>query len=273
MAAPTARSVLRIGVVNFLNAYPLWAALPKVAAAEPGIALQLEPDMPAKLVTRLAAGELDAALISSIAYFKLPVGYGIHPYLCIGARDQVWSIRLFMKDFTGDFWADVSSLEHILLDAASRSSVAQLQHILGARSIHLPTEETVFPERVLPGLHSGQGILAIGDTALRNRELPSYDLQQIYWQEFGREFVYALWVFRDSMRGEIESLLTRTFEEFRTAPSAYIAAAAKNFGFSDDLARQYLGEIIRYELTPQRRNDLEYFAGMVLGSAYARKNI
>ena len=56
---------IRIGAVNYLNTKPLICDLDVLA---PGAELIL--DVPSRLADRLAAGELDVALIPAVEYFR-----------------------------------------------------------------------------------------------------------------------------------------------------------------------------------------------------------
>jgi chorismate dehydratase len=170
--------VLRIGVVDFLNAWPLWAAL------EDRADITLDRDVPSALVKKLHAGEVDAALISSVEYFKLPDGYTYHPNLCIGAEQEVCSIRLFVPEKAAGFSATLSNTSVIYTDIASRSSVAQLRVMLRELKADIPLVEIDGAEEKIPQLKAGEALLSIGDTALRHRECPSFDLQAEYFALF-----------------------------------------------------------------------------------------
>jgi chorismate dehydratase len=259
MNEEAAASVLRIGVVNFLNAYPLWGALEPGAPKDAQANYQLIPDVPSALVRRLRDGELDCALISSVAYFQLPPGYVYHENLGIAAHDKVWSIRLFVGQNQQNFSKDIHGIRKIFTDSASRSSVAQLKMILRAVGVSVPLEEILLVDGQIPQLGRGEALLAIGDTALSNRKLPSYDLQEIYFSLFKRGFVYALWVYPNALEALCRPILDRAYNEYTRDPQVYIDRAAARFHMEPTMAAHYLKRIIRHELADDDLQNLAFF--------------
>ena len=84
---------LRVGAVSYLNAKPLYFGL---ADAAPEVSLSM--DVPSRLADRLAAGELDVALIPSVEYLRgASLGYEIVPGIAIAARGAVRSVKLFSR--------------------------------------------------------------------------------------------------------------------------------------------------------------------------------
>lgn len=244
----------QIGVVNFLNAWPLWASL------EGRADIGLLPDVPSALAAKLRSGEVDAALISSVEFFRLPAGYAYHPGLCIGAENEVYSIRLFVPQPGDDFTSTLTKTRVIYTDIASRSSVAQLQVMLRQLKADIPLREINDAPARIPQLRPGEALLSIGDTALRFLEKPSFDLQREYFSMFGRGFVYALWVYRKGLQDELEPLLSEAYGIYVQNNAAFRKAAVTRFGFSAEFTDDYLTRVIRHELTPERRANLEFFA-------------
>lgn len=249
---------MRIGVVDFLNAYPLWAALERKAEIE------LIRGVPSFLAEELFAGRLDAALISSVEYLRHSDGFTYHPDLCIAAEREVWSIRLFVKQTEADFSRQVKKLRRIYTDIASRSSVAQLQLILREHKAEIALEEISNVGAQISGLADDEALLTIGDTALKNMARPSYDLQEEYYRVFGHGFVYALWVYRNSLQDELRPLLGQAYADYMGDQSAYLSAAQERFGFSAEFTSDYLTRVIQHRLTPERRADLDFFARRLL---------
>lgn len=245
---------MRVGGVNFLNAWPLWAALEK----KPGVELVL--DVPSALAQKLRAGEVDAALISSVEFFRLPEGYVYHPRLCIGAEKDVCSIRFFVPKPGTGFVESLAQTRVIYTDIASRSSVVQLQLVLRELKVDIPLEEVTDAEDRITALRPGEALLSIGDTALRHRARPSFDLQAEYFAVFQRGFVYALWVYRKGLQNELEGILDAAKAIYNQNANAFRMVAVQRFGFNDAFTEDYLTRIIRHELTAERRSDLEFFA-------------
>jgi len=246
--------MLKIGVVDFLNAYPLWAALENKSGIE------LIRGVPSFLATELFAGRVDAALISSVEHLRHGQGYAFHPALCIAAGHEVRSIRLFVKKRMVGFNQQLSGMNKIYTDIASRSSVAQLQLILRELKKEIVLEEVTDVQSKLAALGGDESLLTIGDTALKNIERPSYDLQREYNGIFGRGFVYALWVYRDALAKELVPILSEAYAEYTRDQSAWLFKATERFGFGADFTRDYLTNVIQHELTPERKADLDFFA-------------
>jgi len=246
---------MRIGVVDFLNAYPLWAAL----ETNPGV--ELVRGVPSFLATELFAGRLDVGLISSVEYLRHPGGYGYHKGLCIAAEREVCSIRLFVREQPQDFATHLKKTRRIYTDIASRSSVAQLQVILDELGLKVALEEISNVENRIPQLTADEALLTIGDTALKNLGRPSYDLQKEYFGIFQRGFVYALWVYRASLAAEADRILEEAYEAFEREKSICLKAATGRFGFTAAFTETYLTQIIQHRLTPARQADLDFFAG------------
>ena len=82
---------IRVGAVNYLNTKPLICDLHELAPEA-----ELILDVPARLADRLAAGELDVALIPVIEYFRAG-DYTVVPDISIATRGPVLSVTLFSR--------------------------------------------------------------------------------------------------------------------------------------------------------------------------------
>lgn len=255
MAASGLTQVLRIGVVDYLNAYPLWAGL---AVEDSGVALVR--GVPSFLAAELLAGRVDAALISSVEYLRHREGLSFHPGLCISATRESKSIRLFVQDAKQPFATQLKDIHKIYTDISSRSSVAQLQVILAELNVQPELEEISQAGERIAALKKGEALLSIGDTALAHMSEPSFDLQREYFQIFGHGFVYALWVYRESLGKAVVPVLSHAYEIYKADIPRYLRQATERFGFPADFTENYLTEIIHHELSADRRADLEFFA-------------
>lgn len=173
MAIPAS---LRLGCVKYCNARPLihgWAG-------------PVEFDHPAALCRRLAAGELDVALVSSFELLRNPV-YSVVDGLAIASDGPVYSVILAHL-------APLNVLREVVVDPASETSVNLLRCLLGERGFT--------PKFVAEGeITVERGQLLIGDQAIRFREESDgrhryFDLGEGWKEETGLPFVYALWLLR-----------------------------------------------------------------------------
>src|SRR5207247_11145210 len=164
--------------------------------------VELVLDLPSRLADRLAAGELDVALIPSIEYFQRG-SYSMVPNISIASRGPVLSVTLFSRVP----WAGI---RRVALDVGSRTSAALTQVLLrqshGVRPEVLPLPLDQAAEDV-----GADAVLLIGDRAMRAC-LPgfahAYDLGQEWHDWTGLPFVYAFWAVREGADlGPVESAL------------------------------------------------------------------
>src|SRR3954471_5186769 len=111
---------IRIGAVSYLNTKPLVYGL-----AERLPQADVVYDFPSRLADRLAAGDLDVALIPSVEFFQDP-SYSIVSDACIGCRGPVWSVKLFSR-------VPPPQIRTLALDEGSRTSVALVRILLKER--------------------------------------------------------------------------------------------------------------------------------------------
>lgn len=278
MASIASPAKLRIGVVDYLNAYPLWAAMEarsRPAAAEfhsnksdANVALamdlqnhvELVRGVPSFLAKELHAGRVDAALISSVEFLRHPEGFEYHNALCIAATRESESIRLFMPNVSQPFAIALQKTSTIYTDIASRSSVAQLQLLLKELGVSPALEEITHAGGRIAELRPNEALLTIGDTALAHRHEPSYDLQSQYYDTLRHGFVYALWVMRAEKSSSLEPLLSAAYYAYEANISYYLNLATERFGFPFWFTQRYLTETIQHTLSPERQVDLKFFA-------------
>lgn len=177
------RDILRIGGVPYGLGAPLLSGL----AEDPGVALVRTA--PARLVTQLREGELDAALVSSIEGARRP-GYAALEGLGIACSGPVRSVRAFRR-------RAATHIASVALTDESESSVALLR-ILLAQTGELAADcafERV-PSTRSPAALPHDLVLLIGDDGLRAEagEREAIDLGERWFARTGLPFVFALWL-------------------------------------------------------------------------------
>lgn len=184
---PTHATVnLRIGGVPYGVGAPLLAGLD----SDPSVTLVQAP--PTTLIERLRAGELDAALVSSIEAVRQP-GYTVAAGLGIACKREIRSVRAFRRRGT--------AIRSVGLDQSSATSVALLRILLAKRFAAEVAADVTFtaiaPTRT-PDALPHDLVLLIGDHGLRaqpgRREV--WDLGREWRRWTGLPFVFALWVLR-----------------------------------------------------------------------------
>ncbi|MBL9077828.1 MAG: hypothetical protein JNL08_10010 [Planctomycetes bacterium] len=177
---------LRIGGVPFGVGAPLLAGLDH----EPTVEAVQAP--PTDLIARLRAGDLDAALVSSVEAVRAP-GYTVAPGLGIACKREIRSVRAFRRPGT--------VIRSVGLDQGSATSVALLRLLLATvhRAATAPDLrfETIAPSRA-PAALPHDLVLLIGDTGLAaepgDREV--WDLGREWRAWTGLPFVFAVWLLR-----------------------------------------------------------------------------
>jgi predicted solute-binding protein len=187
---------LRIGCVKYLNARPLIRGWGENVCLE----------NPAVLCAKLAAGELDVALVSSFEFLRNPV-YRIVDNISISSDGPVYSVIVAHR-------GSISEIEEIELDPASETSVNLLRCLLAERRLSPRLVEggdsfgtlrtgSATPQRDISGRaggHPSTAQLFIGDQAIRFRrdhpEFQFWDLGEEWKKSVGLPFVYALWLIR-----------------------------------------------------------------------------
>jgi chorismate dehydratase len=245
-------SIVRVGAVNYLNTKPL---IHDLEALAPGAELVL--DLPSRLADRLAAGELDVALIPVVEYFRAGT-YSVVPEVSIASRGPVLSVTLFSRVP----WPEIRS---VALDVGSRTSAALAQVLAakryGVRPVVRPLPMDADPERV-----TDDAVLLIGDRAMRAC-LPgfahAYDLGQEWHDWTGLPFVYAVWAVRPGADlGPVAAALQRAKVAGVAAAGAIAQREAPGLGLDAGYCRRYLSTIIHYDLGPRERAGLRHFAAL-----------
>ncbi len=181
--------MLRIGFIDYLNAIPLYGAFRSCAFESEDT---LTYGVPSTLNTLLREGALDVSQVSSVEHST--AGYVFFPDIGIAARTRILSVNLYIK-------SPVASLngKRIGLTSHSATSIALLK-VLCHHMWHVePHFETLDRSR---SLSSYEGILLIGDEALENINLPTFqtiDLAEAWTQATGLPFVFALFAVRQKV--------------------------------------------------------------------------
>jgi len=210
--------MLRIGCVKYLNARPLiygWSGA-------------VDFDHPAALCRKLARGDLDVALVSSLEYLRRPI-YRIVDRVSISAHGAVYSVIVAHNE-------DLSRAQEIDIDPASETSVALLRCLLDQRDLkprlvrntdlqsvrraelHSAEPATMRasagPETAesMSAGRTGQGPvfrLLIGDQAIRFRaehgeRYHYWDLAETWTKMTSLPFAFAFWLIRPEIENAKE---------------------------------------------------------------------
>ena len=220
---------LRIGCVKYLNARPLiWGWPGKV-----------DFDHPSALCQKLARGDLDVALVSSLEYLRQPI-YRIVDGVSIAARGAVYSVVVAHQ-------APLERISIIERDTASQTSLILLQLLLPEKKI---APQIVPAEAAPTGGKRAQ--LLIGDQAIRFRaeqraKFEYWDLAQAWHEMTNLPFVFALWLIRpevDSPNGIADRLRKIRNENLRNIEDLIAAQTDVSAVF----CRKYYSEHLCFDL-------------------------
>jgi chorismate dehydratase len=255
---------LRVGAVSYLNTKPLIAHLPDTL---PGVDLRLE--VPSKLATDLAAGDLDIGLIPSIEYFRAG-DYTIIPGASIASVGPVMSVKLCSRKPFRD-------VKTIAEDAGSRTSRALLR-LLMKHLFDVEYESLPLPMHVLPSEVQADGVLVIGDRAMRIKEGEyPYLLDLGYeWSRWtGLPFVWAFWSVRPGLELEPDEIaaFAKAKELGRPDASRLAKDEAAKLGLPAAQCEYYLQQVIGHDFGEEEIAGLLRFRELAVEAGLAPEGV
>ncbi len=240
---------MRIGAVNYLNTKPLVHGL---SARLPEAEIVF--DLPSRLADRLAAGELDVALVPSIALARHPE-WKIVSDACIGCRGPVLSVKVMFR-------VPPAEVRTLALDEGSRTSAVLAQILL--HQLHgIRPKMTSLPIGELAIDASADAVLVIGDRAICSDDcsfVEVWDLGDRWcrWSEL--PFVFAMWVARP---GVDTSKVAAAFCAARDEGCLHLTEIANEQSTAMQLPRELLYEYLHrnlyFRLDKQQRQGLDLF--------------
>lgn len=266
----------RLGVVRYLNTAPLIEGLHKLPQ------LSLSAAVPSRLIDMLITGEVDIALASVIDAARPSSDPGadfiLIPAGMIGCDGPTLTVRLFSS-------VPFDRVRRIHADTDSHTSVALARIILhrlhGLRPdiIDFDARERVelaSSARPASRVTDGGGdspsewpetLLLIGDKVVTDpppasRYPHQLDLGEEWHKLTGLPFVYAMWMCRARDLDHPEkgraiataaSILDRQLRHNLTRLDWLVEHRAADHRWPLDLARRYVGELLRYRVGPRER--------------------
>ena len=245
-------SEFTVAAVSFLNARPLIEGLDE----EPGI--QLVTDVPSRLLGTLIGDRASVALCPVIDFQLSPAELSIVPAGAIGSDGPTLTVRIFSR-------VPMDEVVVVRTDGDSHTSVALLAVIFDELYGRVPEIKTLDSTDVNGSETPPDTVLLIGDKVVRSRPDPALfphqlDLGEAWRQMTALPFVFACWMARiDRDLEDLPEILARRREINRRRIPDIVAARAAASGWPEDLATQYLGRILRYELGARELESVELF--------------
>lgn len=251
---------VRIGAVRYLNTVPLIEGLEKLAGVELVLAV------PSRLGPMLASGELDVALVSLADSTRSEVPFAQLPVGMIGCDGPTLTVRLFSTvpfDRIATVHADTDSVTSVVL------CQVLLERLYGVRPriLAFDAPEHAQPAKTTPDWP--QSLLLIGDKVVNDappaaRYPHQLDLGEAWTKHTGLPFVYALWMCRAAEAGSATvrtaaAVLDRQRRHNLTRLDWIVSTRAPEHRWPTDLARRYLGELLRYQVGERERRGAEHF--------------
>lgn len=240
--------MIRVGIVNFVNARPLARGLERDPS---GLDLVYLP--PACVADELAAGRLDVGLLPSIELARIP-GLAVLPGCAIAATHEVRSVLLVSR-------VPVAEIRTLALDENSRTSAALVRLLLAARYGIEPELRAAAP-RVEEMLAASDAALVIGDPALQvDRErYVVLDLAGEWLELTGLPFVFAVWAARAELATpELGRRFERSLELGLAELEAIVAETAVESALTPAVLRDYYTRNLRFRLGDAERRGLAEF--------------
>jgi chorismate dehydratase len=240
---------LRIGGVSYLNSRPLLEGLSCLPSA-----VDLAMDLPSRLASRLAAGQLDAALVPSIEYFRRP-GYVVVSDACVACDGPVRSVKLYGR-------VPVERIESLALDEGSRTSAALARILLAERFGIRPRIEPLAIGRTMQQSNA-DAVMLIGDRGM----LPPAGSFEFVW-DLGEEwrgwsglpFVFAMWVARaECDLDELARVLGAARDEGCRRLEEIARCEAPRVGLPEAECLAYFRENLRFSMGPREEEGLGLF--------------
>ncbi|MES1171667.1 MAG: cyclic dehypoxanthinyl futalosine synthase [Bacteroidota bacterium] len=241
-AAATGGRRIRLAAVSFLNARPITYGLERGLDSD---RFELEFDLPSRCAERLAAGDVDLALLPTASYREIEARVPLRavPGVAITSLGEVRTVVL-----VGEVpWEEMTE---IALDGASRSSVALLRLLTRERGLS-PRFVDVPHDDIATAARGRRGALVIGDAGfdVAERYPHVHDLGTAWKRLTGLPFVYAVWAGRPGVLDDAGVALLRRSLDAGLAHRAEIARAwAEAHGGTPAAYERYLTDNIRYRL-------------------------
>jgi chorismate dehydratase len=240
--------VIRLGRISYVNMAPIFFRLEADVEEVSGV--------PTELNTRLLAGEIDLAPISSIEYGRNADRLRILPQVCVSSEGAVDSIQLVSR-------SPLSRIRSVAVTPESATSAVLVRVLLpDAEQVQLGED--------------ADAKLLIGDAALEsmfNDPTPHYDLGRLWLERTGLPMVYAVFACPDPPPAdgpggqgagwwgqmlELEEALLAAHRLARAEPEALAREASERYGYPPGFLARYF-EKLGYRFGPRERAGLLTF--------------
>jgi chorismate dehydratase len=253
--------MLKVGIVDYVNALPFITAFEKKFVECP---FEIIKDVPARLNEMLANDKLDICLMSSSEFVKNQDKYQILSNYCIGARQEVQSVKLYIKEPLK--YLDAKTIWLTIQSNASIKIVEVLCHHFWNIQPNFQTFNHI------SDIHNYPAFLLIGDLCLKNADIPgheSIDLAQEWYKYTGLPFTFAVFAVRNQVIQK-KAEAVKVFEHALTEAVIWAKENVKELsmigsvksGLSTEVVANYLN-LLNYSFDKGQQKGLDQFSRLI----------
>lgn len=258
MNTPAPARTVRIAAVSYLNTTPMIQGLDAWRDAT------LVTAVPSRLADMVLCGDADIGLVSLADYAHAQGKLSLVPCGMIGCDGPTLTVRVFSA-------VPPAQITTLHADTDSHTSVVLARLILaerfgirpGVQDFHarerLGSQEDAWPESMLL---IGDKVVTDSPPAVRYPH--QIDLGEAWHDLTGLPFVYAVWMCRtdradDPAVRSAAALLDRQRRRNALRLDHIVTEEARRLGWPGDLARRYVGELLRFNPDTRARETVDTF--------------
>lgn len=259
------RDTIKVGVLNFANALPLFYAIQEKCIPNN---ISIHWGNPFEINAMLSSGEVDIAMISSGDFLKNRYSYILLSDLGIAATQQVMSIRLFFKGT-----APALHQSPVFVPALSATS-AQLLKALCTHYWKVTPQLTEFSCHPSELFHQDTPFLLIDDTCLENYHCDSHssiDMAKAWNEATRKSFIFAVIATRNDAFSrapqeviQFHRLLEESYTWALKNMDVIVHRAKEKARCTEPFLHTYY-KTIEYRLMSKHFHGLDHFAGLGIG--------
>lgn len=238
---------LKIAAVSFLNTKPLIHYL----LDRPDV--DVEVDVPSRLIDRLRCGKADAALVPVVDWAQSADDMAIISDGCIASDGTTLTVRVFCR-------CQPQEVTVLHADTDSHTSV-MLAKVLWQKAFNRRIR--IEPLASLDSAKNAQAVLLIGDKVIsqwRESWPHQVDFGHLWKHLTGLPFVFAVWVARkDADTGALGQLLNAARDRGCADASRLATIYGPERAWPLPVAEEYLTRYMKYRLDPPSLRGLQTF--------------
>jgi chorismate dehydratase len=248
---------MKIGYINYLNCYPFYYRMFEI---EPVKGIEIVPDYPGNLNSKIASGEISLSPVSAAAYADIQDRALILPQFCLSSVGYVRSVSLISRIPIEDLGG-----KKVGLTTASATSVNLLKILLEKYYSVKPVYVSVPPKLSLENVDAA---LIIGNDAMLPPPEPveyTYDLGDLWLRKTGHPVVFAVFVLLEEALEENKSLIASVIDsyslslaELRSNEPRVVACAAKKYpDIKYDISHYY--DLLKFDFGDDFKKALMFY--------------